>query len=222
MKILIACEYSGTVREAFSKLGHDAWSCDILETEIPGNHLQCDVREILGDGWDMMIAHPPCTHLSSSGQWAFTKGIKDIKLKEEAIEFFMAIANAKCQRIAIENPIGVMSTIWRKPDQIIQPWNFGDLASKSTCLWLKGLPKLVPNITDKPEMEYHTWIDKKTGATKRMEKWMYDIRTKPHKERSALASKTFEGIAQAMANQWGNFKTHTEHSIHIDEYCLEK
>lgn len=205
-RILIACEESQIVTTEFRKLGfYNTFSCDLLPTSggHPEWHIQGSVLEHLDNNWDLIIGHPPCTHLSSSGQWAFSKGIKDIKLKEDAIEFFMNIANANCPRIAIENPIGVMSTVWRKPDQIIQPWMFGDLASKSTCLWLKGLPKLIPIITQKPQMEYHTWIDKKTGATKRMEKWMYDIRIKPHKERSGLASKTFKGTAEAFAEQWG-------------------
>lgn len=206
-KILIACEESQTITIEFRKLGFEAYSCDILPSSggYPEWHIQGDVLEYLDNDWDLIIAHPPCTHLSSSGQWAFTKGIKDVKLKESAIEFFMKIANAKCDKIAIENPIGIMSTVWRKPNQIIQPWMFGDLASKSTCLWLKGLPKLNPFIYKKPEMEYHTWIDKKTGATKRMEKWMYDIRTKPQKVRSTLASKTFPGTAKAIAEQWSKY-----------------
>jgi site-specific DNA-cytosine methylase len=206
MRVLVACEESQTVAKEFRKIGHEAFSCDILPCsgDHPEWHYQCDLFEVIDKGWDLIIAHPPCTHLSSSGQWAFTKGIKDIKLKNDAIDFFMKIASSSCDKIAIENPIGVMSTNWRKPDQIIQPWMFGDMASKSTCLWLKGLPKLVPDVFNKPEMEYHEWIDKKTGAKKRMEKWMYDIRTKPHKLRSTLSSKTFIGIAKAMANQWGS------------------
>jgi hypothetical protein len=203
-RILIACEESQAVTKAFRDLGHEAFSCDILPCSggHPEWHIQGDVTEHLNKGWDLIIGHPPCTHLSSSGQWAFSKGIKDIKLKNDAADFFMKIMSADCPRIAIENPIGVMSTLFRKPDQIIQPWMFGDKASKSTCLWLKGLPKLIPDIAEKPEMEYHTWIDKRTGATKRMEKWMYDIRTKPHKLRSNLASKTFQGTADAIAKQW--------------------
>lgn len=153
--------------------------------------------------WDLIIAHPPCTDLSSSGQWAYSRG-KDISLKLKSIEFFMQFANADCDRIAIENPIGVMSTEWRKPDQIIQPWMFGDLASKSTCLWLKGIPKLQGHVQIKPELEYFTWIDKKTGKPKRMEMWMYKNRCiSDPKEKAKVASKTFPGIAKAMADQWG-------------------
>lgn len=210
--ILVGCEESQTITKAFREMGFQAFSCDLKDCSggHPEWHIKGDLLDVLNDDkWSLVIGHPTCTHLSSSGQWAFTKGIKDVKLKEDAIDFFMKIANAKCKNIAIENPIGVMSTVWRKPDQIIQPWMFGDLASKSTCLWLKGLPKLVPHTSHKPEMEYHTWIDKKTGATKRMEKWMYDIRTKPHKVRSELSSKTFQGIANAIADQWGNYLLNT-------------
>jgi site-specific DNA-cytosine methylase len=172
MRVLVACEESQSVTIELRKLGHEAFSCDLLPCSggHPEWHIQGDVLNYLDKDWDLIIAHPPCTHLSSSGQWAFTKGIKDVKLREDAVDFFMKIANSKCKKIAIENPIGIMSTRWKKPNQIIQPWQFGDLASKSTCLWLKGLPDLIPQITEKPEMNYHTWIDKKTGTTKRMEK----------------------------------------------------
>lgn len=187
MKILIACEFSGTVREAFSKLGHDAWSCDILETEIPGNHLQCDVREILGDGWDMMIAHPPCTHLAVSG----ARWFKDKKVEQaEALEFVRLLLNAPIERIALENPISIISSHIRKPDQIIQPWQFGHGETKATCLWLKNLPKLRPtNIVE--------------GREQRI--W----KMPPGENRWKERSRTFEGIAQAMANQWGNLPTET-------------
>lgn len=182
MKILIACEYSGTVREAFSKLGHDAWSCDILETEIPGNHLQCDVREILGDGWDMMIAHPPCTHLAVSG----ARWFKDKKVEQaEALEFVRLLLNATIEKIALENPISIISSHIRKPDQIIQPWQFGHGETKATCLWLKNLPKLQP-----------------TNIVEGREQRIWEM--PPGKNRWKERSRTFEGIAQAMANQWGN------------------
>jgi site-specific DNA-cytosine methylase len=191
MKILIACEYSGTVREAFSKLGHDAWSCDILETEIPGNHLQCDVREILGEGWDMMIAHPPCTHLAVSG----ARWFKDKKVEQaEALEFVRLLLDAPIQRIALENPISIISSHIRKPDQIIQPWQFGHGETKATCLWLQNLPKLQPtNIVE--------------GREQRI--W----KMPPGENRWKERSRTFEGIAQAMANQWGNAPTETKRSI---------
>jgi site-specific DNA-cytosine methylase len=179
MKILIACEYSGTVREAFSKLGHDAWSCDILETEIPGNHLQCDVREILGDGWDMMIAHPPCTHLAVSGaRWFKNKKVE----QAEALDFVRLLLNAPIERIAIENPISIISSHIRKPDQIIQPWQFGHGETKATCLWLQNLPKLQPtNIVE--------------GRDQRI--W----KMPPGENRWKERSRTFEGIAQAMAKR---------------------
>ena len=184
MKILIACEYSGTVREAFNKLGHDAWSCDILETEIPGNHLQCDVREIIGDGWDVMIAHPPCTHLAVSG----ARWFKDKKVEQaEALEFVRLLLNAPIERIALENPISIISSHIRKPDQIIQPWQYGHGETKATCLWLKNLPKLQPtNIVE--------------GREQRI--W----KMPPGKNRWKERSRTFTGIAQAMATQWGGDK----------------
>jgi len=190
MKILIACEYSGTVREAFSKLGHDAWSCDILETEIPGNHLQCDVREILRDGWDMMIAHPPCTHLAVSG----ARWFKDKKVEQaEALEFVRLLLNAPIERIALENPISIISSHIRKPDQIIQPWQFGHGETKATCLWLQNLPKLQPtNIVE--------------GREQRI--W----KMPPGENRWKERSRTFEGIAQAMASQWGNYLIETYRS----------
>jgi len=191
MKILIACEYSGTVREAFSKLGHDAWSCDILETETPGKHLQCDVREILGDGWDMMIAHPPCTHLAVSG----ARWFKDKKVEQaEALEFVRLLMNAPIERIALENPISIISSHIRKSDQIIQPWQFGHGETKATCLWLQNLPKLQPtNIVE--------------GREQRI--W----KMPPGENRWKERSRTFKGIAQAMANQWGNVQTEKKRSI---------
>lgn len=232
MNVLIACEESQAVCKEFRRLGHNAFSCDIIPCSggHPEWHIQGDVLKILNpksvtlpiglsegiffetmdgkdhyiDGkWDLIIAFPPCTHLSSSGQWAYSKG-KDISLKIEAIKFFMAFANADCEKIAIENPVGVMSSEWRKPNQIIHPWMFGDMASKQTCLWLKGIPNLIPSVNKKPEFEYHEWRDKRTGKTKRMEKWMYDIRClSDRKKRAEIASKTFPGIARAMAEQWG-------------------
>jgi site-specific DNA-cytosine methylase len=191
MKILIACEYSGTVREAFSKLGHDAWSCDILETEIPGNHYQCDVRDIICEGWDLMIAHPPCTHLAVSG----ARWFKDKKVEQaEALEFVRLLLNAPIERIALENPISIISSQIRKPDQIIQPWQFGHGETKATCLWLKNLPKLQPtNIVE--------------GREQRI--W----KMPPGENRWKERSRTFEGIAQAMANQWGNIPMKTDASI---------
>jgi len=154
MKILIACEFSGPVREAFAARGHDAWSCDLLPSEIPGNHIQDDVLDHLS-GWDMMIAFPPCTHLAVSGARWFPQKIADGR-QQASIDFFMELANADIPKIAIENPIGIMSTKWRKPDQIIQPWQFGHGETKATCLWLKNLPKLQPtNIVNGREARIH-------------------------------------------------------------------
>jgi len=204
MKILVACEFSGTVREAFAARGHDAWSCDLLPTDIPGNHYQGDVLEILNDGWDMMIAHPPCTYLTVTGNKWFKPEYKDRfptrqQDRQDAINFFMSLVNAPIDKIAIENPIGIMSTTYRKPNQIIQPWQFGHEASKSTCLWLKGLPLLKPtDIVDKGE-----FVTYKSG--KRMTKWYADAASKPPKERAKIRNTTFQGIADAMAEQWGNY-----------------
>lgn len=156
MKVLVACEYSGRVRDAFIAAGHDAMSCDLLPTETTGPHYVGDVRDILGNGWDLMIAHPPCTYLTVSAEWAY-KDVQTKKMKpgtligqarrdarEEAIRFVLELANAPIERIAIENPVGTLSTKWREPDQFIQPYEYGDDASKKTCLWLKNLPRLTP------------------------------------------------------------------------------
>jgi hypothetical protein len=202
MKILIACEFSGTVREAFAAKGHDAWSCDIEPTDIPGNHYQGDVKDILKEGWDMMIAHPPCTYLTVTGNKWFKPEYKDRfptrqQDRKDAIKFFMMLAEAPIDKIVIENPIGIMSTTYKKPNQIIHPWQFGHEASKSTCLWIKGLPNLEPtNIVGKGE-----FVTYKSG--KRMTKWYADAASKPPKERAKIRNTTFTGIAQAMANQWG-------------------
>lgn len=181
MKVLVACEFSGIVRDAFMVFGHDAWSCDLLPTEQLGQHIQGDVLEILDRGWDLMIAHPPCTHLAVSGaRWFKDKQVE----QREAVEFFMAFVNAPIQRIAIENPISIMSTRYRKPDQIIQPWMFGHGETKATCLWLKGLPLLTPtNIVNGREARVH--------------------RMPPGPERWRERSRTLPGIADAMAKQWG-------------------
>jgi hypothetical protein len=186
MKILIACEFSGIVREAFAKRGHDAWSCDLLPTEIPGQHIQGDVLEILGDGWDLMIAHPPCTRLCNSG----VRWLNERKLWYEMADaaiFFRKLLEANIERIAIENPIPhgyAVATIGRKYDQIIQPWMFGHGETKATCLWLKNLPKLQPtNIVE--------------GREQRI--W----KMSPGADRGKERSRTFQGIADAMAAQWG-------------------
>jgi site-specific DNA-cytosine methylase len=183
MKVLIGAEYSGIVREAFAEKGHDVMSCDLLPTEIPGNHYQGDIRDVLYDGWDLMIAFPPCTDLAVSGARWFKEKRADGR-QQAAIEFFMMLANAPIEKIALENPVSIMSTQWRKPDQIIQPWMFGHGETKATCLWLKNLPKLEPtNIVE--GREQRIW---KMGPSEH--RW---------KERS----RTFTGIAEAMANQWG-------------------
>lgn len=182
MKVLVACEFSGVVRRAFEELGHDAWSCDILAADDGSYyHYQCDVSAILNIGWDLMIAHPPCTHLAVSGARWFKDKIEEQK---EAIEFFMSLVNADIPKIAVENPISIMSTKYRKPDQIIQPWQFGHGETKSTCIWLKNLPKLEPtNIVEGREGRIH--------------------KMSPSKDRAKLRSITYKGIAEAMANQWG-------------------
>lgn len=189
MNILVACEYSGRVRKAFRDLGHNAWSCDILPSEDHSPyHFENDVREIITDRWDMIIAHPPCTHLAVSGaRWFKDKQ----EVQKEAIDFFLFLANYPIKYSCIENPISIMSSKYRKPDQIIQPWMFGDPYTKTTCLWLKNLPKLLPtNIVDKGEIVIH--------GGKRIPKW--------YSNREFSRDKTFEGIAKAMAEQWGELK----------------
>lgn len=209
MKILIACEYSGGVRDAFIKQGHDAISCDLLPTDVDGPHYQGSVTDILNDGWDLMIAHPPCTYLAVSGnRWLYNKdksrNEERWKNREEGLDFVRTLMNAPIDRIVIENPVSCISSEIRKPDQIIQPWQFGDEAQKTTCLWLKNLPKLKPTkIVGKGEM--FEWTCKKTGRTKRQVQWYMDIlsKAKTKAERQKLRSKTFQGIADAMAEQWG-------------------
>jgi len=199
MRVLVACEFSGTVRDAFIRAGHTALSCDLMPTDKPGPHYQGDVMDIIGGGWDLMIAHPPCTHLAVSGARHFEKKRADGR-QQEGIDFFMALARAAIPRYAIENPIGIMSNIWRKPDQIIQPWQYGHSVTKSTCLWLKGLPALTPtDIVDKGV----TWTAK---SGKRMSQWYYDSSCLNPKEREKMRNKTFQGIADAMADQWGIYE----------------
>jgi hypothetical protein len=202
MKVLIACEYSGAVRDAFIKQGHDAMSCDLLPTDVDGPHYQGSVTDILNDGWDLMIAHPPCTYLAVSGnRWLYNKdGSKNEERwtnRREALDFVRLLMDAPIERIAVENPVSVISSEIRKPDQIIQPWQFGDEAQKTTCLWLKNLPKLKPTkIVGKGEM-----VTYKSGNT--MPKWYADAFKLPKAERQKLRSKTFQGIADAMSEQWG-------------------
>lgn len=248
MRVLIACEFSGTVREAFRAKGHDAWSCDLLRSDLAGLHYQGDVLDILdgwvpvffssecdpdGDGWcntsdsdpaecncigptqdgieymekngvlfgrpkitpnwDLMIAHPPCTYLSSSGLHWNTRRPERAAMTDEAIKFVLALANAPIERIAIENPIGCLSTRWRKPDQIIHPWQFGHDASKATCLWLKGLQFLSPTDVLPGDKKTRRANQTKSGQNK----------LSPSPDRWKIRSKTYDGIANAMANQWG-------------------
>jgi len=214
MKILIGCEFSQVVTKAFRDLGHEAYSCDLEPGEInPDWHYQCDVREILNEGWDLAIFHPPCTYLTVTGnKWFYHPEDKDLptnqrrphprfpnrqQQREDGKEFFMTLINAPIPKIAVENPIGIMSTVYRKPDQIIQPWQFGHEASKSTCLWLKNLPLLQPtNVVDKGEFVIY-----KSG--KRMTKWYADAAKHDPKTREKIRNTTFQGIADAMAKQWG-------------------
>ena len=203
MKILVACEESQAVTKELRKLGHQAFSCDILSCSggHPEWHIQGDVLEQLDKGWDMLIAFPPCTHLAVSGARHFAKKIADGR-QQQGIDFFMKMVNAPIPKKAIENPIGIMSTKYRKPNQIIQPWQYGDKAQKSTCLWLEGLPNLIPtNIVEKGE--FVEFVSKK-GVKKRQPKWYFDAlkKAKTPQERSTLRSKTFPGIAKAMATQW--------------------
>ena len=197
MKVLVACEFSGTVRDAFRRLGHDAWSCDILETDQPGPHLTGDVRQVLRMGWDLMVAHPPCTYLCSMGLWWNHKRPERIPLTEAALEFVRELMDAPIDRIAIENPIGCIGKRIRKADQIVNPWMFGDEAHKPTCLWLKNLPKLVPtNIVGRGK-----FYTKANGN--RMSAWSHKTSGTRKEERAKIASKTFQGLADAMAAQWG-------------------
>jgi len=204
MKVLIACEYSGTVREEFKKLGHDAWSCDILDTEIPGNHFKGDVLEHLNKDWDLIIAHPPCTYLSNAGACRLypEKGKLDMERYEKGLiakDFFMKFYNHSCTKIAIENP--VQSKIFELPkhDQEIQPYEFGHPYTKKTRLWLKGLPKLKPtNIIDKSEVK--TFIESGTSRYKNTNKNKNRYVARGSKDRS----KFWSGIAQAMAQQWSD------------------
>jgi hypothetical protein len=198
MRVLVACEYSGRVREAFRSRGHDAWSCDLLEAEDGSpHHIQGDALQVIvgrrEEGrriyhyrpWDLMIAHPPCTHLAVSGAKHFPEKRADGR-QRDAIDFFLALARAPVPRIAIENPICVMSSVWREPDQIIQPWQFGHGETKATCLWLKGLPPLVPT---------------KIVAGREQRVWKMPPGPNRWKERS----RTYEGVAEAMAEQWGDY-----------------
>lgn len=200
MKVLVACEYSGAVRDAFISKGHDAISCDLLDTDVPGPHYKGDVRDIIDNGWDLMIAHPPCTFLTVAGaRWFYHPEDKQLPTSQrrphpkyptrrqdqkDAIEFVKFLMSANIDKIALENPVGVLSTQYKKPSQIIQPWQFGHGVTKATCLWLKNLPLLTPTeIVSGRVAECHN--------------------LPPSKDRWKLRSKTYEGIAKAMAEQWG-------------------
>ena len=219
LKVLVGCEESQAVTIELRKLGHEAYSCDILECSggHPEWHFKKDIFDVLNDKWDMLIAFPPCTHLAVSGAPHFEKKKADGRQKA-GIDFFMSMINAPIKRIAVENPIGIMSKIYRSPDQIIQPYYFGDPFNKSTCLWLKNLPLLYHNSTpnlfdenvthsDTNELEWFYWTCKKTGKIKRQSLWCYEAfkNAKTKEERSTLRSKTFPGIAKAMAKQWSEY-----------------
>ena len=220
MRVLIACEESQAVCKAFRARGHDAYSADIQNPSggHPEWHIKGDVLPIINgnchfrtmDGelheiagtWDMIIAFPPCTDLAASGARHFSRKRSDGS-QERSKNFFLAFTVANCPRIVIENPVGIMSTCYRKPDQIVQPWQFKDDYQKTTCLWFIGdVKQLVPYVTEKPDFQYHTWIDKKTGKIKRQTQWYYDTR-RAGKHRGKVASKTPAGLARAMSEQWG-------------------
>lgn len=246
MKILVACEESQAVTKELRRLGHEAYSCDIIDCS--GGHPEWHIRQnvltllnpeelpfgggagigfftdddawhFIDDKWDMIIAFPPCTHLAVSGAAHFEKKREDGR-QREGIDFFCQFLNADCDKVAIENPIGIISGDYipkwfpdlaekyglpKKPTQVIHPWMFGDNYSKSTCLWLKGLGPLVPMVTEQPELEWKEWVDKKTGKKKRQPLWFYKALadSKTPEERAKIRSKTFPGIAKAMAEQWG-------------------
>lgn len=218
MKVLVACEESQAVTIEFRKLGIAAFSCDLQDCSggFPEWHINKDLFEVMYQDWDLMIAFPPCTHLAVSGAPHFAKKREDGR-QQQGIDFFMKIANAPIKHIAIENPIGIMSKVWRKPNQVIQPYFFGDEAQKSTCLWLKNLPLLYhnskPNLFDKNithvgKGDFFEWIDGKTGKKKRQSQWCFDAFSKHGHDtemRQRLRSKTFPGIASAMAKQWSEY-----------------
>lgn len=184
MRVLVACEYSGRVRDAFRRQGHDAWSCDLLPTEVPGPHYMAPVEHILDLGWDLMVAHPPCTYLAISGMWATYSGKRDPALTDQAMDFVRLLMAAPIPRWCIENPVSMISTAIRKPDQIIQPWEYGHGEVKTTCLWLHNLPKLRPT----------SYVE---GREQRI------LNMPPGPERWKNRSRTYEGIAEAMGQQWG-------------------
>lgn len=195
MRVLIGCESSGAVREAFRRRGHDAWSCDILPADDASpHHLQCDVRTVFSEGWDLGLFHPPCTHLAVSGAAHFEAKRADGR-QQAAIEFFMECAEAPIPRVGVENPVCIMSSVWREPDQIIQPHEFGHPEFKTTCLWLKGLPVLrATKRLPIPERDSAEWVA-----------WNRVHRMPPSADRWKLRSKTYSGIAEAFADQWSDY-----------------
>lgn len=206
MRVLVACEFSGTVRDAFRALGHDAMSCDLLPSERPGPHYQGDVRDVLADGWDLMVCHPPCTYLTVAGlHWNKRDPARAIKT-EEALAFVRLLLDAPIPRIALENPVSCISSRIRKPDQIIQPYEFGADASKATCLWLKGLPRLSIDPANRACGRQVEWP---RGSGRIFERWSNQTdsgqnRLPPGPDRWKDRSRTYPGIAAAMAAQWGN------------------
>jgi hypothetical protein len=197
MKVLVACEFSGVVRDVFKAKGHYAMSCDLLPTEREGLHYQGDVRDVINDGWDLMIAHPPCTYLCSMGIWWNAKRPERWDSTYEALDFVKYLWGAPINKIAIENPIGYLSNHFMKPAQIINPWMFGQEANKPTCLWLKNLPLLLPTSI----VGHGEFYTKANGN--RMSKWSHITSGTRKEERARIASRTFQGIADAMAEQWG-------------------
>lgn len=191
MRVLVGCEFSGVVRDAFAAKGHDAMSCDLQDTETPGRHYKGDIRDVLDYPWDLAIFHPPCTHLSVSGAAWFKEKVMDGR-QQSAVSFFMALAKADIPKIAIENPVCIMSTVWRKPDQVIQPWQYGHPETKATCLWLKGLEKLVTTENVEEQM---------MELPKNQRERLHYL--PPSETRANERSRTFTGIAKAMSEQWG-------------------
>lgn len=196
MRILVGCEYSGVVRDAFTAKGHYAMSCDLLPTETEGPHYQGDLRDVLYGSWDLLVAHPPCTYLSVSGMHWTTRGLRDPKLTEDALEFVKLLLDAPIPKIALENPISVISSRIRKPDQIIQPYEYGHDASKKTCLWLKNLPLLNPTSIIAPRVVNgkKRWGNQTDSGQNKLP---------PSEHRWKDRSTTFKGIAHAMADSWG-------------------
>jgi len=198
LRVLVGCESSGTVRDAFSRAGHYAMSCDLLPTDVPGNHYEGDIFDILNDKWDLFIVHPPCTYLSVSGMHWTTRGLRDPQLTEDAIDFVRRLFECNVKHMALENPVSIISSRFRKPDQIIQPYQFGHDASKKTCLWLRDLPLLTPTQYVEPRIVdgKQRWANQTDGGQNRLA---------PSPDRWKLRSETYVGIADAMARQWGEY-----------------